>query len=362
MGWKDTITKLRKAVYFGKEWDMMIPERKGVTALASAGDFTAGELALISYGNQASYTTPGPRDDDQGEAGLFNGADVDFAHVWVGIDCVNFPRVGLAFRSWTNANKEFATWAGDLGSALAERALKSVGFCADGGHTIECYIKYHAGGADQRGNIHGIAAGQLAKEGGFSKASELLGKLYGEDRLRIFRLFVEAQGWEFVPATSESSARLADDAYDEMVDEVKDFAWLWMNRIQHTTHGCWRISNWKADVCKAKVTKDDVLTAVMYFAGYIERGLSVEDKSAKEVVVTAIELKKDKELIGNPEVGLMHLPSPTHPPAALPRMHRASVCGVNATSLRSCCVFKLYLLGICPAKLGRSSGVLTRSS
>ena len=71
---------------------------------------------------------------------------------------MNYPQVGTAFRLWAKENKEFATWAGDVGSAVAEHAMQTTAACAEparaggdayrtgkgreGGHTLDCYLQY----------------------------------------------------------------------------------------------------------------------------------------------------------------------------------------------------------------------------
>src|SRR5581483_2781619 len=115
--WKLCVTKMRKLTQYNDDkWDHMIVDRKDVQPPGPPQN--APYVALLGPEHELNAEIPpGP-----------NGEKIcDWKHILTGIDAFNFPKVDFWWRvkldiaNFTTLDGPAAcTWAGDVGSALAE--------------------------------------------------------------------------------------------------------------------------------------------------------------------------------------------------------------------------------------------------
>jgi len=98
---------------------------------------------------------------------------------------------------------------------------------------------------------------------GGTKLSERVRAFYENNSKSIFKLFVEGQRWDYTPASFNSPARLSDGAVDYIADQIGDFAWIWLKKLQNfAPNSCWRYRNWKKPACKRKIEAQHLDAAV----------------------------------------------------------------------------------------------------
>jgi hypothetical protein len=163
--WRGITTRIRKSYYDGFLWDSMIADRSSYPGLSWP------PMALEDY---KAFTEAKRNPELQ-----INGQSVDIGHVFTGLDAMNFQNTGTVMWAAGVQGPPGATWAGDVGSALAMWDLE-VG-TGDRNRRQEYYDRY-ASSDDMLGDVDGIAASLMPAGGeaamGGNKLSDRLSWYY----------------------------------------------------------------------------------------------------------------------------------------------------------------------------------------
>ena len=154
--WKTMASRLRKVVYFGKLWDMLIPGSKDIAVIEPKGSFTQEDYNLLTKSNNNVVD--------------LQGNDLDLNHIWVGIDVANNPNEKWYVSLFSGLQgPAVATWAGDVGSVLGEYYYKT-----EGDHDLDRYYQIFAGNDDMYSNAdgYGIALQSVNKRWKLSQRME----------------------------------------------------------------------------------------------------------------------------------------------------------------------------------------------
>jgi len=182
--WATLACRFRKLVYSGIEWDLLIPASAATPVLVAKGSLTQGMIATMSQGNLNL---------NGGLASSTLGPDVN--HMFVGIDACAHPRMSLAYRAallgwWgVKGNLGPVTWAGDVGSVLAEKAFDTIG--DEALYWPDTYWAWFAGDDDMAGNFDAPAIFSMTQEDGIHDDTAPL-----SERLRLYYQGDEAQNRE----------------------------------------------------------------------------------------------------------------------------------------------------------------------
>ena len=227
--WKTLATRLRKIVYFGKLWDMLIPKAKKTGVLAVKGECTQEVIN--------SLTTPNLNVRDP------TGQQIDLNHVWVGIDVANFPATNLLVRIFGGLKgPAVATWAGDVGSVLGEFYYKT-----QGEGDINRYYEIMSGDDDMYSNAdgYGIALQKLPSGSRNWKLSQRIEHYYQTNIHKRVTYMMDASGLAF-KKKGRKKGQLTWNAKRKIRAQIRRFAKLW--RIHQCPHG------WKK--CLIPTSKD----------------------------------------------------------------------------------------------------------
>lgn len=145
--WKGITTRIRKSYYDGFLWDSMIKDREDYPGLAWP------PLAVEDY---KAFT-----EAKKSPELAINGQSVDIGHVFTGLDAMNFTNTGTVMWSEGIQGPPGATWAGDVGSALAVWDVETDGDAAK----RENYYNTYASSDDMLGDVDGIAIKLMPKGG-----------------------------------------------------------------------------------------------------------------------------------------------------------------------------------------------------
>jgi hypothetical protein len=189
------ITRLRKLFYGGRGWDEhLIPGAAGVAPLYrfSMADPTRREFEAPGP-NVLDFVDARPRLDgapaqlvhpgDLQEVRMPGGELVDVGHVLAGLDAINHPaRVAPLGLYEMASNVDAVTWAGDLGSALAEVLFQRARLgrpLADA--EVQAQIDLCAPPQDMLGNVDAYAIGAAydISSGAGRAVSDILADYYG---------------------------------------------------------------------------------------------------------------------------------------------------------------------------------------
>lgn len=223
--WTSIVTRIRKAYYDGFLWDSMIKDRENHAGLAWPPLSVQDYKAFTTAKNHPEITV--------------NGDSIDIGHVFTGLDAANFPKTGTVMSAAGVSGPAGATWAGDVGSALAEwdlHAKKGLGH--DRTRRQEFYDKF-ASSDDMLGDVDGIAL-SAAPAGGAAPAASLA-SLSG--RLRAYykttdgaaagvskRFTKFAQGSGFPWTGRGGGIVLSETAKDGIRKQIDNFAVQWRRK------------------------------------------------------------------------------------------------------------------------------------
>jgi hypothetical protein len=227
--WKTLATRLRKIVYFGKLWDMLIPKAKKTEVLAVKGAATQDVIK--------SLTTPNLNVRDP------TGQQIDLNHVWVGIDVANYPATNLAVRILGGLKgPAVATWAGDVGSVLGEYYYRT-----QGAGDLDRYYEIMSGDDDMYSNAdgYGIALQKLPSGSRNWKLSKRIEHYYANNINKRVTYMCDASGIKF-KKRGKSKGKLTWNSKRKVKAQIRRFAKLW--RIHQCPHG------WKK--CVIPTSKD----------------------------------------------------------------------------------------------------------
>ena len=216
--WKTMATRLRKIVYFGKLWDMLIPKAKKVAVLEAKGECTQDVIKAL--------TTPNLNVKDP------TGQQIDLNHVWVGIDVANYPTTNLLVRIFGGLKgPAVATWAGDVGSVLGEFYYKT-----QGEGDIARYYEIMSGDDDMYSNAdgYGIALQKLPSGSRNWKLSKRIEYYYQKNINKRVTYMCDAAGLNF-KKRGRKKGQLTWNAKRKIRSQIRRFAKLW--RIHQCPHG-----------------------------------------------------------------------------------------------------------------------------
>jgi hypothetical protein len=152
--WKGITTRIRKSYYDGFLWDSMIKDRE---------DYEGLKWPPMAVEDYKAFTEAKKKPEL-----LINGESVDIGHVFTGLDAMNFTRTGKVIGATGTQGPAGATWAGDVGSALAMWDVKT-----DGDRKQrQTYYDDYASLDDMLGDVDGLAiklmpaGGEAAMGGG----------------------------------------------------------------------------------------------------------------------------------------------------------------------------------------------------
>jgi hypothetical protein len=189
------ITRLRKLFYGNKGWDdYLIPGAKGVKPLYTFEEKETGRrewevpgpnvVEMVDktphlVGAPAALENPG----DIQEVRMPNGDFVDVGHVLAGLDAQNHPsNVAPMWMYDIASNMDAVTWAGDLGSILAEVLFQRAKLGRPlNDPEVQAQIDEMAPVQDMLGNVDAYAIGDAFDVGTAAgkKVSEILAEFYG---------------------------------------------------------------------------------------------------------------------------------------------------------------------------------------
>lgn len=231
--WKTLATRLRKVVYFGKLWDMLIPGAKEVTVLEQKGSITPEVIAALTKGNN---NVKDPKN-----------IGVDLNHIWVGIDVANYPNAKWYFELFSGLDgPAVATWAGDVGSVLGEYYYKT-----QGEGDLNRYYEIFAGDDDMFANAdgYGIANQKLPSGSKNWKLSQRMEYYYKNNMGKRVTYMLDAAGIKWKGKGKKLKLKYWTGTR-KVRKQIEKFARLW--RIHQCPHG------WKKCV---KPSKNDPLHA-----------------------------------------------------------------------------------------------------
>ena len=216
--WKTLATRLRKVVYFGKLWDLLIPGAKKTAVLEQKGAITAEVMAALTAGNN---NVKDPKN-----------IGIDLNHIWVGIDVANNPQ------KWYSLVKLFsglngaavATWAGDVGSVLGEHYYKT-----QGEGNLDRYYEIFAGDDDMFANAdgYGIANQKLPSGSRNWKLSQRMEHYYKNNMGKRVTYMMDAAGIKF--KGKGKKLKLKWTGKRRARKQITKFARMW--RIHQCPHG-----------------------------------------------------------------------------------------------------------------------------
>ncbi len=190
------ITRLRKLFYGSKGWDAhLIPGAAGVTPLyefqeeeTGRRDFEAPGPNVIEFVDRKPKLLGAPavlaNPSDVQEVLMPNGDFVDVGHVLAGLDAMNHPTTVAPYYMYEmSSNVDAVTWAGDLGSVLAEVIFQRAKLGRPlTGPEVQAQIDEMAPAQDMLGNVDAYAIGDAFAIGagtGGKKVSDMLSEYYG---------------------------------------------------------------------------------------------------------------------------------------------------------------------------------------
>ncbi len=189
------ISKLRKLFYGSAGWDAhLIPGAADVQPLYTFEEEETGRREWEGPGpnvleavDKRPHLIGAPEalahPADIQEVRMPNGDFVDVGHVLAGLDAINHPAtVGPYYMYEMASNVDAVTWAGDLGSVLAERifqTMKKGGPLTDA--EVQAQIDEYAPAQDMLGNVDAYAIGDAFDVGSArgKRVSEILAEFYG---------------------------------------------------------------------------------------------------------------------------------------------------------------------------------------
>jgi hypothetical protein len=219
------ITRLRKLFYGNKGWDdHLIPGAAGVKPLYEFQEVETGRREWEGPGPNviesvdktplllnapAALSNPA----DIQEVRMPNGDFVDVGHVLAGLDAFNHPSSVAPYYMYEMAsNVDAVTWAGDLGSVLAEAIFQAMKLDRPlTGPEVQAQIDEYAPAQDMLGNVDAYAIQANADIAGVKKVSDLLAGFYGAPgaKARSQRFTAFAKGIGLGPFNNGSFANEA---------------------------------------------------------------------------------------------------------------------------------------------------------
>lgn len=252
--WRQITTRIRKSYYDGGNWNEMIADRQSIDRISPRGPLTAEDVAALTR----SYAVV-----------PVNGQSLDVGHLLTGLDAQNYPRTGGLIGLSGIHGPSGATWAGDVGSALAEFGFETQSRLT----TRQDYYDNFASEADMLGDIDGIAiSGVTLPPGTADTLSARLRAYYGaagstgsRPADTRFTAFCSAAGFGFTGRGS--AARLDAGARATIRTRINDFAAMWALKLrrEHTI------------VLDAAYTDADLTWFTDHFISWVESGLAREN-------------------------------------------------------------------------------------
>lgn len=251
--WRQITTRIRKSYYDGGNWNEMIADRQSIDRVSARGPLTAEDIAALTRSHAVIPV---------------NGQSLDVGHLLTGLDAQNFPRTGGLIGLSGIHGPSGATWAGDVGSALAEFGFET----QSGLTTREEYYNNFASEADMLGDVDGIAiSGVTLPPGAADTLSARLRAYYGAGSTAArpsdtrFTAFCTAAGFTFTGRGS--AARLDAAARATIRSRISDFATMWALKLrrEHTI------------VFDAAYTDADLTWFADHFITWVESGLAREN-------------------------------------------------------------------------------------
>ena len=253
--WKGITTRIRKSYYDGFLWNSMINDREKYAGLAWPPLTVQDYKAITTAKNHPEITV--------------NGDSIDFGHVLTGLDAMNFPKTGTIMGVAGVEGPPGATWAGDVGSALAQWDLSS--FFKDRTKREEFYKQY-ASNDDMLGDVDGIAisaAGPATATAGISDTlSSRLRAFYksssggASGSSKRFTKFAQGSGFQF--SGSGAAIRLDAAAKQRIRSQINNFGLAWRRKGGGQTG-----ANWFHD--------EDLDWFTTRFVSWVEQGLAAEN-------------------------------------------------------------------------------------
>ncbi len=245
------ITRLRKIFYGKDSWDKYLIERAKkvkrpyitksvISARVNLPVDWAPDMEVVrkQYLVSDPLTGKTPLIAKNQEIRLTNGSYIDIAHVFAGLDAINFPQmVDGPFKVNIDKNVDATTWVGDLGSVLAELKIKELQKHKGklGPLTTaeaNAIIHEYASPQDLLGNIDAYVIKtkyDISKASQGMKVSEILRRYYltdsayiREHRYSIFATQIGLTGWNGSVFSNES------DWVRYYSDQVNDAATLYL--------------------------------------------------------------------------------------------------------------------------------------
>jgi hypothetical protein len=189
------ITRLRKLFYGNKGWDdVLIPGAKGDKPLYDVQEVETGRREFEGPGpnvidfvdkKQTLVGAPAAISDPSSiqEVKMPNGDFVDVGHVFAGLDALNHPsKVNPFYMYEMSSNVDAVTWAGDLGSVLAEVIFQAAKLGRPlTGPEVQAQIDEMAPVQDMLGNVDAYVIGNAfaVSSGAGKKVSDILLEYYG---------------------------------------------------------------------------------------------------------------------------------------------------------------------------------------